>query len=393
MKVLHVCESLIGGPASYLEEILPFQSRQLLPQNVIALVPESHRSHLGPAVDCTVETYSRTGRNLRSLIALGRAIRGSVRRHQPDIVHLHSSFAGVVGRLTLATCFARTSIVYCAHCWSFDRVPRDWRARLYALVERALARATGAIVNLSPHEDVLLRELGFPPGKARLIVTGLSDLPIERRTPPLGPRAAGMPLRLLFAGRMDAQKGIDLLLREVERIPPERVTLTVIGGRVVDGWDVAVPDCVHLGQWVARETLPDMLAQVDAVVMPSRWEGMPLWALEVLRSGRPLVASNHGVFPHIVRDGVDGVLVDINVPGFMDRALRVLERADLPAMGLAARAAYETKFSHERMNRDLIDLYEVLNDSRRTSGQRLAQTEGEPLASYAPAEPRRGRHP
>jgi glycosyltransferase involved in cell wall biosynthesis len=105
------------------------------------------------------------------------------------------------------------------------------------------------------------------------------------------------------------------------------------------------------------------------VVMPSRWEGMPLWAIEVMRSGRVLVCSSHGAFPHFIEHGRNGFLVDIRRPGFLDRALRQLDTSDLPAVGRAARVTYETMFGNDPMNADLMKLYNRLADRDRRSVQ------------------------
>ena len=75
MKILHVCESLIGGPASYLEEILPYQAQQFGAGNVIVLAPAGQRDSIAASIDCVVETYQRTGRDIRSIVALASAIR------------------------------------------------------------------------------------------------------------------------------------------------------------------------------------------------------------------------------------------------------------------------------------------------------------------------------
>lgn len=374
MKILHVCESVIGGPASYFEEMLPFQVARFSGENVILLGPEDHRAHVRADIGCVFETYRRAGRDPRSLLALAAAIRRAVARHDPDIVHLHSSFAGAIGRLVVRAMRHRARIVYCAHCWSFDRVPYTAAARLWTAIERMLARATDAIVNLSPHENPLLLEAGFPARKIRLVVTGVRDIPPERR-PALAARAPGRPLRLLFLGRFDAQKGADLLMRDFTGIAPERAVLTLVGGKVVDGVDFEIPPgMTHLG-WVARSTLPELLAGFDAVIMPSRWEGMSIWAIEILRSGRPLLGSNRGVFPHII-DGVNGAVIDIDRPGFMDRAIRVLEASDLSLMGAAARATYERLFDPARMNRELIEIYESLLERPRPVAEGRAAISG-----------------
>src|SRR3954452_3232603 len=195
MKILHVCESLIGGPASYLEEILPFQIQRILPKNVILLVPGAHRAHVAASIECIVETYMRTGRNPRSLLALPLAIRGAIKRHDPDVVHLHGSFAGAIGRLVLAALRSRARIVYCAHCWSFDRPKRSTRTRLWASIEWVLSHLTDVIVNISAHEQALLRRARFSIRKTELIITGLRDIPAERRTVPMATPAPGSPMR------------------------------------------------------------------------------------------------------------------------------------------------------------------------------------------------------
>ena len=369
MKILHVCESLIGGPASYLEEILPFQAKRLSSKNVILVVPEDHRAHVAASIHCVVETYVRTGRNPRSLLALALAIRHAIKRHDPDIVHLHSSFAGAIGRVVLSGLRSRARVVYCAHCWSFDRPEPSMTTRLWTSAERALSNLTDVTVNISPHELPLLRRARFSLKKTVLIVTGLGDLPRERRAPPMARRAPGSPLRLLFAGRMDRQKGIDLLLREFSDIDPKRATLTLVGNNVVGRTELVLLPHVESIGWVARDILSSALQHIDAVIMPSRWEGMPLWAIEVMRSGRVLVCSSHGAFPHFIEHGRTGFLIDIDRPGFLDRALLQLETSDLPMVGRAARMTYETMFGNEPMNADLMKLYNRLADRERRPAQ------------------------
>lgn len=357
MKILHVCESLIGGPASYLEEILPYQVQQFGANNVVVLAPESQRGAIASSIDCVVETYRRNGRDARSILALALAVRAKIKLHNPDVVHLHSSFAGAIGRLVIRRSRSRARIVYCAHCWAFDRPRQTVVTRLYALLERKLSRRADAIVNISPHEVPLLRRAGIPLGNTKLIVSGIKDVtsPPDTRSPP----STG-PLRLLFVGRLDSQKGVDLLLRDYTLLKPGRATLKLVGAKIVDNRDLAIPPDVELAGWVPREALTAMFAEFDAVVMPSRWEGMPLLAIEVLRSGRPLICSDHGAFPYFIKNGVNGALMNISTPGFLDRALTVLENADRSAMNAAARATFETMFGDERMNRDLVALYDGL---------------------------------
>ncbi len=386
MKVLHVSESLIGGPASYLEETLPYQTQLFGADNIALLAPESQREYIAASISCVVETYTRTGRNPRSVLALGLAIRRSIRRHNPDVIHLHSSIAGAIGRLVIAGMSRRPHVVYCAHCWSFDRPQQTAATRLWAAIERALSLCADVIVNISPHEESLLRRVRFPLANTRLIVSGIKDLvPNPGNDRVAGPRQ-GTRWRLLFVGRLDRQKGIDLLLRDFASLKPDRATLRLVGAKVLDNFDLDIPAEVRLSDWVPRETLPALFEEFDAVIMPSRWEGMPLLAIEALRSGRPLICSSHGAFPYFIQDGVNGILIDIATPGWLDKALTVLDNSDLEAMSVAARATYLAMFEPERMNRDLVDLY----------GSLLERRQGQTEAAMARANiqaPGRTEHP
>lgn len=361
MKILHVCESLAGGPAAYLNEVIPHQVREFGRDNVVLAAPESDGPYLDEGLGCLIVTYKRSGRNLQSLFALARLIHWSLRRFRPDIVHLHSSFAGALGRLVPLTLVNRPRVVYCAHCWSFDRPRITLASRAWRRIELLLSHLTDRIVNVSPHEQELLLAAGFPRDRITLVMSGIADLPKPPKAPEPRSARSGAALRLLFVGRMDQQKGLDILLREFAQIAPERASLRVVGAPVVDkGRPLFVPGHVEMMGWVPRERVPALMADADAVIMPSRWEGMPLLAIEALRSARPLLASDRGPFPHMISHGADGMLLDIDKPGFLAETIAALETADLARMGDAARAAFKTRFARDRMNRDLVDVYRAV---------------------------------
>ena len=97
-------------------------------------------------------------------------------------------------------------------------------------------------------------------------------------------------------------------------------------------------------RWLGRrEDVADLLAAADVVVLPSRWEARSLTAQEVLRAGRPLVATAVGAVPALVADGAE--LVPPGDPVALGRAVRHLldhpdEAAALAARGLAVSAGW-----------------------------------------------------
>jgi glycosyltransferase involved in cell wall biosynthesis len=381
MKILHVCESLVGGPASYFEEVIPFQIAEFGRDSVMVLVPQQHRSSLSPAIDCQIKTFNRSGRDISSFFELWARFREITAQFAPDIVHLHGTFSGVIGRLAINFSKNRPKIVYCAHCWSFDRSERKLRHKFYEFVERHLARSTDMLISISPHEIALLKEKNIEFGYNQLIVSGIKDQVMPEKTIGQPNANEAAPLKLLFIGRFDHQKGLDLLFRELRTLPAGRASLAVVGAKVVPGPETTIPTGVTVHDWMPRERLADLIAEADAVVMPSRWEGMPLVALEVLRAGRPILASNLGPFPHILTDNVNGVLMNIRAEGFLQNALDKLEILDLKNMKIEARKAYEQKFNSTRMNYELLtsyrDIFRPALDSRTSDTKdRTASIQG-----------------
>ncbi|MCO6419713.1 glycosyltransferase family 4 protein [Siccirubricoccus sp. KC 17139] len=156
-------------------------------------------------------------------------------------------------------------------------------------------------------------------------------------------RPAG-PLRVLYLGRLDAQKGIDRLAAMIGRMAGEDIAWRVAGRAVLGEAEVALPVPVEPPA-LSPEALDALYADADVLVLPSRFEGVPLVVLEAQRLGCVPVATDVGAVSEAIADGVDGVLIRTDVPeeavvdGFV-AALRGLaaDRARLRAMAEAGAA-------------------------------------------------------
>lgn len=94
--------------------------------------------------------------------------------------------------------------------------------------------------------------------------------------------------------------------------------------------------------------------------MPSRWEGFGLSALEAMRAGKAVVASQVGGLPELVQTGVIGMLVKPNSVDDLVQTLQSLTAANTTSMGQVSREIYESKFKAERMNKEILELYASL---------------------------------
>lgn len=355
MRVLHICECLPGGPASYLQEVVPYQNHALGIGAVAVLAPNDQVASLGDAARYVKTfTYRQNSRNILSMLRLFLSVRKAIHLFQPDIVHLHSTIAGAVGRLAVLGLRKKPKTIYCAHGWIIDpdRPPRF----RWGLVrgEKALARITNQIVNISPHEMTFLRAYGFAEAKMRLIVSGIADKTLPRSGS--GPDIS--PLNMLFIGRLDHQKGFDLLLEAISKVPQAVAMLTIVGDAVRNRRNPAQAiSPIRYTGWLKRDEVAKQMADADLVIMPSRWEGMPLVAIEAMRAGKPLIASDRSAFRYLVEDGVTGILVDNQDSGFLASVVRNHTRANFRDMGAKARNRYEKNFKSSRMNEELVALY------------------------------------
>ncbi len=366
MRILHVAETAQGGVGSYLEEILPRQCAELGLDAVRVILPREHARHfsrLPPA--CLLPFDIDSSARLRHIPALVRMIREWLQRWKPDIIHAHSTIAGAVVRSMMAL-YPKTSrpkVVYCAHGWAFDRVGcRGWMTALAAVTERNLSRFSDAIVCVSQKDRERALEVGIPAHKLTVIINGIEDAPLRR---PSAEHLALWPegvLRVLFVGRLDRQKGADILCRTLQSLNGD-VHAVVVGSAVVLDQELVWPaNSSQLG-WLKREAVHELYAAAHLLLMPSRWEGLPITAIEAMRAGLPVVSSCAGGLPEIVIHGTTGLLVPSNDPADFARLLATLSQHELAPMGVRARQHFERCLDGHRMSEETDAVYRKILDA------------------------------
>jgi glycosyltransferase involved in cell wall biosynthesis len=132
----------------------------------------------------------------------------------------------------------------------------------------------------------------------------------------------GNPIRLLYSGRFDHQKGFDRLRGIASSLAEAGVPfdLTLIGRNVLSKSDgsTAIPGARFLPPTVDRQTLALRYAEADILLLPSRWEGLPLAALEAMAFGSIVIATDVGALSEAIQHGANGFLLD---PGMSDADL------------------------------------------------------------------------
>jgi glycosyltransferase involved in cell wall biosynthesis len=297
---------------------------------------------------------------------------------RPQILHTHTAKAGTIGRLAarLLGGAGPPIVVHTFHGHVLRGYFDPVRSTAFRLLERWLARRTTALIAVSPEVRDDLVSLGVAPREKFTVVRLGIELDERVGTDSDGPRAdmrraLGIPADRFvvgWIGRMTGVKRTDDVLLAVRALR-ERGVDTVLC-MVGDGPDRdaverrahqlgIVRDSLFLGY---QEEVASYYAAFDALILPSANEGTPVSAIEALAGGRPVVATRVGGVPDVVRDGVDGFLVE---PGDVDAMAERLSAlaADPPLrhrMGEAGRASVHERYSVERLLDDIDALYRRL---------------------------------
>jgi glycosyltransferase involved in cell wall biosynthesis len=142
------------------------------------------------------------------------------------------------------------------------------------------------------------------------------------------------PLKLLFIGRLNPVKGVDILLESLRLLRQKEinVSLTIIGiGRPKDHESIAsfviqhaLSSFVKTIQSQPRNQLAMHYADSHLVVVPSRDEALPTVVLEAMACGRPVVGTNVSGIDFLIQDGMTGIIVAPNSPSALANALEQL---------------------------------------------------------------------
>ena len=164
-------------------------------------------------------------------------------------------------------------------------------------------------------------------------------------------------INLLFVGRLDKQKGLDIFLDVYNKYEFKNMHLYVIGTSVLDNTIPKNTDKITYLGWVDSKEIDVYYQKCDVVIMPSRWEGFGLVAIEAMRNSKPIIVSNRGALPEIIEDNITGYIFDMDNLVSLKNILMKLDKVILYELGKNARKCYLEKFVDEIMIKNIYLLY------------------------------------
>lgn len=358
IAILHCAETIKGGVATYLRELLPLQAEAFGAGAIAVVIPASQSCELLAIPGVLILTYEDKKNRALNSFQIAKTICIFLRKNPTKIIHIHSTFAGVTLRPLIHLFFRNIKIVYCPHGWAWDRPMAKWKRTLTILVERTLSFFCQRIICISEHEKNTALNAGIKETKLVVILNGISStIQPCKSAPPTWPNDGK---KLLFIGRFDYQKGVDIFC-EALKLLDYRASGILVGDYVLSDSDkVQLPDNAHQIGWLKPHELQALYQSADVLVIPSRWEGFGLVAAEAMRAGLPVIASSVGGLPEVVDNDNTGLLIQPCNAQTLAHAVNSLDLESLNLMGMAGALRFNKLFTIERVHKEMLSAYHSL---------------------------------
>jgi len=356
--VFCITELNLGGAERALTQLVLSLDRREWEPHVICLGPRGHFAIELEAANVSVVCLNatRVSQLLRTLIRLRRELK----RIKPSLVQTFLFHANILGRIAARWAGIR-------HVVSGLRVA-DRRSPWYGRIDRWTNRWVEMNVCVSQGvADYAANQEGLRVDKL-IVIPNAVDLNRFADVSPASLAEFGIPdgSRVLISiGRLDRQKGIDVLLNAVALIPREiqHLHFLIVG----DGPEstslhqlarqLNIVDRVHFaGQ---REDIPSLLAASTALILSSRWEGMANVVLEAMAAGRPVIATKVEGIEELVQPDMTGIVVPPDRPHDLANAVQTLlnDQRFAAAAGENAQHIIATHFTSDRVADAYVDFY------------------------------------
>ncbi len=355
MRILQISEAFGGGVFTSLTRLssglaarghdvhLAFARRGETPTNVA--------EHVHPLVQLHELPLVRSIDPRADLAGL-LAIRGLIRAIEPDVVHLHSSKAGVIGRAAAFSTGDAARMYYSPRGLAFLQEDYSPRARaLFRRIEWACAKFGGTVVACSASEEALVRE-HLRPHRVALVENAVD---VESVVPRI-PRDDGL-VRIGIVGRITYARNSALFAELARKHASSTTRFVWVGGGEADDARLLQEAGVAVTGWKSRPEALAQMSQLDIYLHPSRWEGMPIALIEAQIAGLPAVATDVVGNRDVIREGETG-FVRADAAGLSEVLAQLIADPALRLrMGARARELAVKRFDLERMVDDYERLY------------------------------------
>ena len=296
-KLLFIVEAMGGGVFTYIVDLaneLVKSHDVYIAYGVRKQTPVNYKEYFNKNIHLLeVKNFERTisiDKDFKSFLE----IRKIAQKVNPDIIHLHSSKAGVLGRVAFV--FRKTPVYYTPHGFSFLMSGVSKKKQLmYRMIEKICALGGATTIACSPGEYEEATKLTK---KVRLVNNGIniSDLRMYRN------ENTNKVNRIVTLGRATYQKN-PRLFNEIALLLPNEQFMWIGDGKLVRQLSAKN---IEVTGWLQRSKALSKIGKSDIFVLTSLWEGLPLSLLEAMYLGKICIVSDTVGNRDVIKNGING---------------------------------------------------------------------------------------
>ncbi len=245
-------------------------------------------------------------------------IRKLIKKYNPDVIYMHSSKAGALGRL--ANLGINNLSVYNPHGWAFNIDAGRLYKKIYAVIEKILSNFCDVIIAISDFEkESALSNNICKAEKIKVIYNGIDIDEYNKNNFIITREKLNIPKDAYIIGtigRLSKQKAPDTFIESAKRIKekiPNAYFMLVGDGedyveimKLIDKYNMK--NDILITGWVDNPM--EYLQIFDQAMLLSRWEGFGLVLAEYMIAKKPIIATNVDAIPNIIIDGYNGLVVE-----------------------------------------------------------------------------------
>lgn len=319
-RIMHVVQSP-GGVERYLLMLLKNMNKFKYEQILVSSY-SYHKENYDDLVDVFEQIDMMRNISIWKDAKAVISLRKLLNKYKPDVVYLHSSKAGAVGRI--ANLGLKNKLLYNPHGWAFNMNCSQKKKTVYKWIEKLLILMTDKIIAISDFEKQSAVDNGIcKQDKIEVIFNGIDIEEYEKC------KASFQVTRKLLnipehayvigmVGRLSKQKAPDTFIKSAALIKkdiPEAFFLMVGDGEDKENTkklieEKGLSDCTYITGWVDNPM--EYIQLFDQAMLLSRWEGFGLVLTEYMISQKPVIATQVDAIPNIVDKEQNGILVPVD---------------------------------------------------------------------------------
>lgn len=285
-KIVHVVEAFGGGIYTFLVDLLNDMIKDYdltVVYSKRSQTPENFREHFDSKIKFIESKYMTRSIGLKDIKALFE-IKDIIKNENPDIVHCHSSKAGLLTRVAVNT--KKTKTIYTPHGYSFlMKDSSKLKRAIYKAIEKVGAMNRSTIVACSKGEYEESLKLTK---RATYVSNGVNLKHLKKYIPENIKKIDGKNFNIVTTGRVSYQKNPMLFNKIAERF--QNIKFIWVGTGELEK-ELTSPN-IEVTGWKNKKELMQILNDSDVFILPSLWEGLPISLLEAMALKKPCIVSN-----------------------------------------------------------------------------------------------------